>query len=93
MRPLPQELLLYARMDTHYLLYIYDCMKVQPLASSLALTQLSLRRQALPVWEQRQTGLLGIPETKAWVSTTLVWMSHSLSPVCAIEAEHFGILC
>lgn len=27
-RPLPEELLVYARMDTHYLLYIYDCLKV-----------------------------------------------------------------
>ena len=26
-RPLPQELLDYARSDTHYLLYIFDCMK------------------------------------------------------------------
>jgi exosome complex exonuclease RRP6 len=26
-RPLPAEFLLYARMDTHYLLYIFDCMK------------------------------------------------------------------
>ncbi len=26
-RPLPQELLDYARSDTHYLLYIYDCMR------------------------------------------------------------------
>lgn len=28
-RPLPLELLVYARMDTHYLLYIYDCLKVE----------------------------------------------------------------
>ncbi len=27
-RPLPEELVLYARMDTHYLLYIFDCLKV-----------------------------------------------------------------
>lgn len=27
-RPLGPELLHYARSDTHYLLYIYDCMKV-----------------------------------------------------------------
>lgn len=27
-RPLPEELLLYARTDTHYLLYIYDRLKV-----------------------------------------------------------------
>ena len=27
-RPLPQDLVLYARMDTHYLLYIYDRLKV-----------------------------------------------------------------
>jgi len=26
-RPLPEDFLLYARMDTHYLLYIYDCLK------------------------------------------------------------------
>ncbi|XP_061638212.1 exosome component 10 isoform X2 [Phyllopteryx taeniolatus] len=28
-RPLPDEMALYARSDTHYLLYIYDCMKAQ----------------------------------------------------------------
>uniref|UniRef100_A0A3Q3WIJ6 Exosome complex component 10 n=1 Tax=Mola mola TaxID=94237 RepID=A0A3Q3WIJ6_MOLML len=28
-RPLPQEMLQYARSDTHYLLYIYDCMRAQ----------------------------------------------------------------
>jgi len=27
-RPLPEEMLLYARMDTHYLLYMYDLLKV-----------------------------------------------------------------
>ncbi len=27
-RPLSAEALHYARMDTHYLLYIYDCLKV-----------------------------------------------------------------
>jgi len=27
-RPLPEELMVYARMDTHYLLYIYDRLKV-----------------------------------------------------------------
>lgn len=26
-RPLPEEMINYARDDTHYLLYIYDCMK------------------------------------------------------------------
>uniref|UniRef100_A0A8C9YVF0 Exosome complex component 10 n=1 Tax=Sander lucioperca TaxID=283035 RepID=A0A8C9YVF0_SANLU len=28
-RPLPDEMVQYARMDTHYLLYIYDCVRVQ----------------------------------------------------------------
>ncbi|DBB10844.1 TPA: hypothetical protein ACH3X3_007317 [Trebouxia sp. C0006] len=28
-RPLPEELVLYARMDTHYLLYIFDCLKAE----------------------------------------------------------------
>lgn len=28
-RPLSEEALLYARMDTHYLLYMYDRIKVQ----------------------------------------------------------------
>ena len=35
-RPLPEELMLYARMDTHYLLYIYDCLKVYHLGLSFA---------------------------------------------------------
>ena len=26
-RPLPEELIKYAREDTHYLLYVYDCMR------------------------------------------------------------------
>lgn len=33
-RPLPQELLDYARSDTHYLLYIYDCMRNELLQRS-----------------------------------------------------------
>ena len=28
-RPLQQEMLLYARMDTHYLLYMYDLLRVR----------------------------------------------------------------
>lgn len=27
--PLPEEMVQYARADTHYLLYIYDCVKAQ----------------------------------------------------------------
>jgi exosome complex exonuclease RRP6 len=33
-RPIPQQLLDYARSDTHFLLYIYDCMRNDLLASS-----------------------------------------------------------
>ena len=33
-RPLSEEALLYARMDTHYLLYMYDLIKVHPGLSS-----------------------------------------------------------
>uniref|UniRef100_A0A3B3D160 Exosome complex component 10 n=1 Tax=Oryzias melastigma TaxID=30732 RepID=A0A3B3D160_ORYME len=33
-RPLPDEMVQYARSDTHYLLYIYDCMRVQLLDSN-----------------------------------------------------------
>ncbi|XP_013876478.1 exosome complex component 10 [Austrofundulus limnaeus] len=32
-RPLPDEMIQYARTDTHYLLYIYDCVRVQLLDS------------------------------------------------------------
>uniref|UniRef100_A0AAV2LY11 Exosome complex component 10 n=1 Tax=Knipowitschia caucasica TaxID=637954 RepID=A0AAV2LY11_KNICA len=28
-RPLPEEMVLYARSDTHYLLYVYDCVRAQ----------------------------------------------------------------
>ena len=28
-RPLSDEMIKYARMDTHYLLHIYDCLKVE----------------------------------------------------------------
>ncbi|KAK4414837.1 protein RRP6-like 2 [Sesamum alatum] len=34
-RPLPQEMIKYAREDTHYLLYIYDLMRARLLASSV----------------------------------------------------------
>ncbi|KAL0410255.1 UNVERIFIED_CONTAM: protein RRP6-like 2 [Sesamum latifolium] len=34
-RPLPQEMIKYAREDTHYLLYIYDLMRAKLLASSV----------------------------------------------------------
>ncbi|XP_011094140.1 protein RRP6-like 2 [Sesamum indicum] len=34
-RPLPQEMIKYAREDTHYLLYIYDLMRTKLLASSV----------------------------------------------------------
>ncbi|XP_041860709.1 exosome component 10 [Melanotaenia boesemani] len=33
-RPLPEEMVQYARGDTHYLLYIYDCVRVQLLESN-----------------------------------------------------------
>ncbi|KAM9752310.1 exosome complex component 10 [Menidia menidia] len=33
-RPLPDEMVQYARTDTHYLLYIYDCMRAQLLDSN-----------------------------------------------------------
>uniref|UniRef100_A0A3B3WNM5 Exosome complex component 10 n=1 Tax=Poecilia mexicana TaxID=48701 RepID=A0A3B3WNM5_9TELE len=33
-RPLPEEMIEYARADTHYLLYIYDCMRAQLLESN-----------------------------------------------------------
>ena len=35
-RPLPQEMLQYAREDTHYLLYIWDCMRNELLAAPAA---------------------------------------------------------
>ncbi|KAG1138973.1 hypothetical protein G6F37_012357 [Rhizopus arrhizus] len=33
-RPLPQEMLMYARADTHFLLYIYDCLRNELLSAS-----------------------------------------------------------
>ena len=35
-RPLSEEALLYARMDTHYLLYMYDLIKVHSGLNSLS---------------------------------------------------------
>jgi len=35
-RPLPEQMILYAREDTHYLLYVYDCMKNELLSKSNA---------------------------------------------------------
>jgi len=37
LRPLPAEMMLYARQDTHYLLYIYDRMRTELIEKSLAL--------------------------------------------------------
>lgn len=34
LRPLPEEMLYYARSDTHFLLYIYDCLRNELIASS-----------------------------------------------------------
>ncbi|CAG8571093.1 7725_t:CDS:2 [Ambispora gerdemannii] len=44
MRPLPTEMLNYARADTHYLLYIYDCMRNELLQKSPNLLQVTLDR-------------------------------------------------
>ncbi|KAG9285018.1 hypothetical protein G9A89_009828 [Geosiphon pyriformis] len=49
-RPLPKEMLNYARSDTHYLIYIYDCMKKELLPKS-KLMQTALERS-------RETSLL-----------------------------------
>ena len=60
-RPLPQELVKYAREDTHYLLYIYDCLKNQLLergneqanllhATLQRSTQLCLHRYTKPIF-------------------------------------------
>ena len=42
-RPLPEELVLYARMDTHYLLYIFDCLKVCHLGVRLIFEAMHIR--------------------------------------------------
>lgn len=50
MRPLPQDMLKYAREDTHYLLYIYDCLRKQLKEAGTALNpenSLVLMRDAL----------------------------------------------
>lgn len=39
-RPLPEELLVYARMDTHYLLFIYDSLKVKYCKSCMSVWML-----------------------------------------------------
>ena len=41
-RPLPKEMQHYARLDTHYLLYIHDCMKVLSPATALPQRQSGL---------------------------------------------------
>lgn len=44
-RPLPEEMLKYARSDTHYLLYIYDCVRNELIGRSVA--NFNLLRAAL----------------------------------------------
>ena len=47
-RPLPEELLQYARADTHYLLYIYDRLKVCRLFTGVACCMLHWSRHSVP---------------------------------------------
>lgn len=66
-RPLPKELLDYARSDTHYLLYIFDCLKVMLKEASTPNENLmdrvleASKREALQVYERhnydREEGL------------------------------------
>ena len=48
-RPLPAEMIRYAREDTHYLLYVYDRISIQKFVKKLGLSQdLMMKGQELP---------------------------------------------
>lgn len=59
-RPLPKDLLDYARSDTHYLLYIFDCLKVMLKEASTPNENLmdrvleSSKRESLQVYERQK---------------------------------------
>ncbi|KAK9856803.1 hypothetical protein WJX84_004010 [Apatococcus fuscideae] len=95
-RPLAPELLHYARSDTHYLLYIYDCMKAELVASETSYLDL-YQRLATPLPPQQLAvfaGLFAWRDKKAReadestgyvVSRTLLLSLSSLMPSTALE--------
>lgn len=91
-RPLPQELLDYARSDTHYLLYIYDCVRNELVKQSTPENDLidyvleNSKKESLQVYERhdydRDNGL----GPNGWLRTLMTRNTKTLSP------EQFGVL-
>lgn len=91
-RPLPQELLDYARSDTHYLLYIYDCMRNELVKQStqdndlVAYVLENSKKESLQVYERhaydRDNGL----GPNGWLRSLMTRNSRTLNP------EQFGVL-
>lgn len=90
-RPLPQELLDYARSDTHYLLYIYDCMRNElvkqstPKNDMVAYVLENSKKESLQVYERhsydRDNGL----GPNGWLRLLMTRNSRTLNP------EQFGV--
>lgn len=81
-RPIPDEMLLYAKMDTHYLLYCYDVLRNKlhqqvsrcnslpfPLPSSLA-TRSQAPSDLLDVWNRSRALCLQVYQKPAVPSST-----------------------
>lgn len=91
-RPLPRELLDYARSDTHYLLYIYDRMRNELVKNSTQDNDLveyvleNSKKEALQVYERpvydRENGL----GPNGWLKSLLTRNSRSLN------SEQLGVL-
>lgn len=91
-RPLPQELLDYARSDTHYLLYIYDCLRNELVKQSTPDNDLidyvldNSKKESLQVYERhdydRDNGL----GSNGWLKILMTRNTKTLTP------EQFGVL-
>lgn len=91
-RPLPQELLDYARSDTHYLLYIYDCVRNELIKQSTPDNDLieyvldNSKKESLQVYERhdydRDNGL----GPNGWLRQLMTRNTKTLTP------EQFGVL-
>ncbi|CAO3629496.1 unnamed protein product [Cunninghamella echinulata] len=78
-RPLPEEMIKYARADTHYLLYIYDCLREELLAGSINnenLLRSVLQRSALTsanVYEKEAYDAENGLGSQGWYNLLVKW--------------------
>lgn len=82
-RPIPEEMLLYAKQDTHYLLYIYDTL----------LNMLPSRNERLDVWNRSRQLCLQIYQKPAVPSMSVddnVWTKLHVTPLLG---NHLTAFC